>query len=203
MAHHNTDVWGDCAPQDLWPPASYWQMGAAWLCLHILEHARFTKDEAFLAQYLPMIREAALFFEDTLQENEVMLVDRLAYALKGPVRGDIVVCYYPDDYYENRGKSYHTRVKRVVAIAGDTIEAYDGTLYVNGEAVNEPYLTESRIGSMEIEKRVVPAGCCFVLGDNRAVSIDSRDPEVGPIPYECVVGKVRLVLYPFGRLRKV
>lgn len=71
VAHHNTDLWGDCAPQDFWPPASYWQMGAAWLCLHILEHARFTKDEAFLRKYLPMIREAALFFEDTLQENDL------------------------------------------------------------------------------------------------------------------------------------
>ena len=70
MAHHNTDIWGDCAPQDFWPPASFWQMGAAWLCLHILEHARFTKDDAFLEKYLPMIREAALFFEDTLQEND-------------------------------------------------------------------------------------------------------------------------------------
>jgi alpha-L-fucosidase 2 len=70
VAHHNTDLWGDCAPQDFWPPASYWQMGAAWLCLHILEHARFTKDEAFLQKYLPMVREAALFFEDTLQEND-------------------------------------------------------------------------------------------------------------------------------------
>ncbi|MBR3333623.1 MAG: glycoside hydrolase family 95 protein [Clostridia bacterium] len=70
MAHHNTDHWGDCAPQDIWPPASYWQMGAAWLCLHILEHARFTKDTAFLTAYLPMVKEAALFFEDTLQEND-------------------------------------------------------------------------------------------------------------------------------------
>ncbi len=70
MAHHNTDIWGDCAPQDLWPPASYWQMGAAWMCLHILEHARFTRDETFLRQYLPMVKEAALFFEDTLQEND-------------------------------------------------------------------------------------------------------------------------------------
>ena len=70
MAHHNTDLWGDCAPQDIWPPASYWQMGAAWLCLHILEHARFTKDEAFLKEYLPMVKEAALFFEDSLQEND-------------------------------------------------------------------------------------------------------------------------------------
>ena len=71
VAHHNTDIWGDCAPQDLWPPASYWQMGAAWLCLHILEHARFINDEAFLRKYLPMVKEAALFFEDTLQENDL------------------------------------------------------------------------------------------------------------------------------------
>ncbi len=71
MAHHNTDLWGDCAPQDIWPPASYWQMGAAWLCLHILEHARFTGDREFLKQYLPMVKEAALFFEDTLQENDL------------------------------------------------------------------------------------------------------------------------------------
>lgn len=71
MAHHNTDIWGDCAPQDIHPPASYWQMGAAWLCLHILEHARFTKDADFLKAYLPMVKEAALFFEDTLQENDL------------------------------------------------------------------------------------------------------------------------------------
>ncbi len=70
MAHHNTDIWGDCAPQDTWPAASYWQMGAAWLCLHILEHYRYTGDKAFMEEYLPIVKEAALFFEDTLIENE-------------------------------------------------------------------------------------------------------------------------------------
>ncbi len=70
MAHHNTDLWGDCAPQDTWLGASYWQMGGAWLCLHILEHYRFTKDRAFMEAYLPIVKEAALFFEDTLRENE-------------------------------------------------------------------------------------------------------------------------------------
>ncbi len=70
MAHHNTDIWGDCAPQDTWPASTYWQMGAAWLCLHILEHWRFTGDDVMLKEYLPIIREAALFFEDTLIENE-------------------------------------------------------------------------------------------------------------------------------------
>ena len=69
MAHHNTDIWGDCAPQDTWPSSTYWQMGAAWLCLHILEHYRFTRDEKFLEEYLPVVKEAALFFEETLLEN--------------------------------------------------------------------------------------------------------------------------------------
>ena len=70
MAHHNTDIWGDCAPQDIWPPSTYWQMGAAWLCLHILEHFRYTKDYDFIKEYLPIVKDALLFFEDTLIENE-------------------------------------------------------------------------------------------------------------------------------------
>ena len=138
---------------------------------------------------------------DTLHENEVMMVDRLAYAFSKPKTGDIVVCYYPDAYYTSREKSYNTRVKRVAAVGGDTIEAHDGKVFVNGAALSEPYLTEERIGMPEIEKQVVPEGYCFVLGDNRVVSIDSRDPDVGPIPLERVVGKVRMVLYPFAVLR--
>ncbi|MCI8562129.1 MAG: glycoside hydrolase family 95 protein [Lachnospiraceae bacterium] len=69
VAHHNTDIWGDCAPQDTLPSATYWQMGAAWLCLHIFEHYRYTGDKSFLVEYLPYAKEAALFFEDTLVEN--------------------------------------------------------------------------------------------------------------------------------------
>ena len=69
MAHHNTDIWGDCAPQDTCTSSSYWQMGAAWLCLHILEHYRYTNDRAFMEEYLPIVKEAALFFEDTLIDN--------------------------------------------------------------------------------------------------------------------------------------
>lgn len=70
VAHHNTDIWGDCAPQDTLPSATYWQMGAAWLCLHIFEHYRYTGDKKFLEEYLPYAKKAALFFEDTLIENE-------------------------------------------------------------------------------------------------------------------------------------
>lgn len=69
VAHHNTDIHGDCAPQDTLPFSSYWQIGAAWLCLHIFEHYRYTEDESFLDEYLPYAKEAALFFEDTLISN--------------------------------------------------------------------------------------------------------------------------------------
>lgn len=67
--HHNTDLWGDTAPQDLWMPATIWPMGGAWLSLHIMEHFRYTGDQAFLAACYPMLHDAALFFTDYLTEN--------------------------------------------------------------------------------------------------------------------------------------
>ncbi len=68
-AHHNTDLWGDSAPQDHWMPATVWPLGAAWLCLHIYEHYAFTGDKAFLRQYYDTLKEAALFFVDYLFED--------------------------------------------------------------------------------------------------------------------------------------
>ena len=69
VAHHNTDIWGDCAPQDTYAPATYWPMGAAWLCLHIAEHYRFTLDEAFLRKYYDLMEDAACFFLDACVER--------------------------------------------------------------------------------------------------------------------------------------
>lgn len=70
VCHHNTDLWGDSAPQDLWMPATIWPMGAAWLCLHIFEHYEYTLDKEFLASHYDTLKEAALFFTDYLTENK-------------------------------------------------------------------------------------------------------------------------------------
>ena len=70
VAHHNTDLWGDTAPQDLWLPATSWPMGAAWLCLHIWEHYKFTQDKEFLDKKYDTLKEAAEFFVDYLIEND-------------------------------------------------------------------------------------------------------------------------------------
>lgn len=140
---------------------------------------------------------------DTLENGEVMIVNRMSYAFKEPQRGDIVLCYYPDAYYEEQGLKYATRVKRVVAVGGDTIETVDGDLYVNGEKIDEPYLTKDRIGNQYIRQQTVPEDSVYVLGDNRTVSRDSRYNTVGPIPLYRVVGKVRLVLFPFERFHLI
>lgn len=70
VAHHNTDIYADTAPQDLYIPATYWVMGGAWLALHIWEHYLFTKDESFLEENYEILHDAVLFFKDFLIEDE-------------------------------------------------------------------------------------------------------------------------------------
>lgn len=68
VAHHNTDLWGDTAPQDIYIPATYWVMGAAWLCTHIWNHYLYTQDKQFLEKMYPALKESVRFFFDFLIE---------------------------------------------------------------------------------------------------------------------------------------
>lgn len=69
VCHHNTDFYGDCAPQDAYMAASVWQTGGTWMALHIWEHYLFTLDKEFLKKYYPVLREFALFFVDYLIDD--------------------------------------------------------------------------------------------------------------------------------------
>lgn len=74
MCHHNTNFWADTAPQDLYIPATYWVLGAAFLCLTLWEHYDYTRDLSYLTRIYPALREAAEFFEDFLVERDGYLV---------------------------------------------------------------------------------------------------------------------------------
>lgn len=74
VAHHNTDIHGDAAPQDIWYPGSYWVMGGAWLSTHLWMHFQYTQDRDFLKKAFPVLAEAALFFVDFLTEKDGFLV---------------------------------------------------------------------------------------------------------------------------------
>ena len=76
VLHHNTDIWGDAAPQDAWLPATYWVLGAAWMATHIIEHFEYTQDKDFLKRYYYLMHEAALFFVDYLvQDGEYLIIN--------------------------------------------------------------------------------------------------------------------------------
>lgn len=137
---------------------------------------------------------------DTLQNGELMFVTKPEYIWGSPSRQDVIICRYP-----NR-KEYF--VKRLIALPGDTVEIkYDrensvNTVYVNGETVEEPYLTQSRDDS---DNSMAPLTLkndeYFVMGDNRDNSNDSR--YVGALHRSQIVGHVRLVFYPFGKARAI
>ncbi|MGN1141898.1 MAG: glycosyl hydrolase family 95 catalytic domain-containing protein [Oliverpabstia sp.] len=75
VAHHNTDLWGDCAPQDIWIPSTYWVLGAAWMCTHIWNHYLYTKDSKFLQEMFPILEDAVLFLEDfMIKDGEWMIL---------------------------------------------------------------------------------------------------------------------------------
>lgn len=100
VAHHNTDIWADTAPQDIYGPATQWVMGGAWLTLHAWEHYRFNPNEETLKRAYSLMKEAALFFMDFLVESpEGFLVTAPSvspenrYRLPGGEAGTL--CYGP------------------------------------------------------------------------------------------------------------
>ena len=145
-----------------------------------------------------IIRVDGPSMSDTLLDGDRLFVTVLDMKLNGPDRFDVVICKYPGkkDQY----------VKRVIGLPGETLSVREGVLYINGEAVEEPFLSDERterfdravcsFGPIEI-----PEGSYFVMGDNRDNSNDSR--AVGFISGDMVIGKVRQILLPFGRFGSV
>lgn len=133
----------------------------------------------------------------TLADGDKMLVNKIGYSIGKPDRFDIIVFHAPE------GKDY---IKRVIGLPGDELEYRDDVLYINGEAIEEPYLDQYKsenagmplTGDFTLEEiideEVIPEGYVFVLGDNRLESKDSR--MIGVVPYDEIVGKTNLVFWP-------
>lgn len=124
----------------------------------------------------------------TLNEGEIVILRQT----KDIEAGDLVGFYYG-------GKIL---LKRAIGSAGDYIDIdEEGNVYVNNEMIDEPYLGEKKLGRCELNfPYQVPEGMIFVLGDNRAVSIDSRIKAIGCVENGQIVGKVAFRAWPFARI---
>ena len=127
----------------------------------------------------------------TLQQDNYLFLSKQAYNFGKPERGDIIV--FP--FYSRNGMDYY--IKRVIGLPGDRIDIKEGTVYINGDPEDDHY-TKDRTTPGDIRKLVVPKGELFVLGDNRLVSVDSRDPSIGTIKIDSVVGEAVFRLLPLG-----
>lgn len=128
--------------------------------------------------------------EPTLFQKERLLVNRLAYKIGAPQRGDIVVFHYPN----NPAEDY---IKRIIGLPGDKVQIIKGEVVINGQTFEEPYIADhfpiATLGEWQ-----VPRDSLFVLGDNRLHSSDSQ--EWGFVPMKNLVGKALLVYWPLDRV---
>ena len=129
----------------------------------------------------------------TLHDSELVFLNKTAYWFNEPKSGDIIVFSRKDS-----GKTVNY-VKRVIGVPGDVIEIKGGNVYRNGHKLIEPYLAVTTYGEIYCE---VPEGKYFVMGDNRNVSLDSKDKEFGLMLESEVVGKVLFKVRPFGKIEK-
>jgi signal peptidase I len=129
--------------------------------------------------------------QPNLYRGDRMLTEKISYRFRQPRRGDVVVV--------DRPGNEKTLVKRVIAVAGETIEVREGHALVNGQPIDEPWVEQ--FGGPGYGPELVPEDHVFILGDNRAVSHDSR--AIGPVAVDSVRGRVVLVYWPPDQLKLV
>ena len=131
--------------------------------------------------------------ENTLHENDVMILDKISYRFSDIKRFDVIVL-------ESCGTKL---IKRVIGLPGEDIEYKDNKLYINGKEVEDPYgkgtTYDFDLGNFNLEK--IPEDYYFVLGDNREDSIDSRI--IGVVNKKDILGHARFIIFPFSRFGSV
>lgn len=138
--------------------------------------------------WMPVLQISGNSMTPTLTGGEVVV------SLKGSSfqPGDIVAFYYDNKIL----------VKRVIALPGDWVDINEeGTVFVNEQELNEPYLVERALGDCNIELPYqVPESKVFVMGDHRSVSVDSRNTALGCVSYDQMVGKLIFRVWPLSAL---
>ncbi len=133
--------------------------------------------------------------EHTLSDGDNLIVDKISYKFHSPERFDIIV--FP---YQHKEDTYY--IKRIIGLPGETVQIDTaGNIYIDGEKLEESYGFEA-MEDPGIAEEPITLGEdeYFVLGDNRNGSSDSRDPDVGIVQGESIIGRAWVRLYPFDRI---
>jgi len=136
----------------------------------------------FLAQ---ATRVEGQSMEPNLHDNQRLIIEKVTYRFNRPERGDIVVLRPPQ-------QSSEPLIKRVIGLPGETLEIHNGQVYIDGEALEEPYLNQPTWGT--VGPVLVPEEHVFVMGDNRRASNDSR--AFGVVAFDDIIGRAWVRYWP-------
>ncbi len=141
------------------------------------------------ARYIP-----SSSMEPTLEINDRLIIEKMSYRFREPVRGDVVV-FNPTEAL--KAQDFHDAfIKRIIGLPGETVQVREGKVYVDGEQITEKYISEDP--NYDYGPVVVPQGEYLVLGDNRNNSYDSH--YWGFVPKDKIIGKAFVRFWPFNRL---
>ena len=131
--------------------------------------------------------------ETTLSDGDNLIVDKISYRFRDPERFEIIV--FPFQYEEH---TYY--IKRIIGLPGETVQVIDGYVYINGEMLDENYGLEVMDDpGIAAEPITLGEDEYFVLGDNRNHSSDSRDPSVGVLHRDDIMGRAWIRIWPFDK----
>ncbi|MDO4482554.1 MAG: signal peptidase I [Bacillota bacterium] len=136
--------------------------------------------------------------EPTLENNDYLIVKSSSLLGTVPEYGDLIV--FNSKVASKEG--YTRLLKRVIGLPGDTIEIKDGTVFRNGAPLKEDYLKETGTTG-NLEKFKVEENRVFVMGDNRANSLDSRNRMLGTIGFEDIIGTAEFRLFPLSKIGRL
>ncbi len=150
---------------------------------------------AFVVQH---VRVSGSSMEPTLHDRQHLLIEKISYKYKDVKRFDVIV-FRP--YADNKDLFY---IKRVIGLPGETIKIENNTIYINDKVLKDPYNGDAYIDA-KLAKDTIMLGPedYFVLGDNREVSKDSREKDIGLLTYDSIIGKAMTKIYPFNDIGKV
>lgn len=132
--------------------------------------------------------------ETTLYDRDNLIVDKISYRFREPKRYEIIV--FPYQYKEN---TFY--IKRIVGLPGETVQVIDGLIYIDGVSLDENYGNEPMQQAGIAESQILLGEDeYFVLGDNRNHSQDSRDPGVGVLHREDILGRAWVRIWPLDRI---
>lgn len=139
--------------------------------------------------------------ENTLQNGDNILVEKVSRYFGALHRFDIIV-FYPDEETKEKDGRYY--IKRLIGLPGETVQIVDGVILINGEPLEEDYgATPMGQSGIAQQPLTLGEGEYFVLGDNRAISKDSRSQQVGIVPLSRIEGRLVLRIYPLEQFGTV